>query len=149
MSVSVKGNMHNKPLDDSIRLVELPLITDGRGNLTFIEGGRHVPFDIARVYYLFDVPEGQMRAGHAHYKLQQVMIAASGSFELHLDNGSERRIVTLNRPSQGLMISSMIWREIHRFSKGAVCLVLASLPYDESDYIRDYDQFGAILRSRA
>lgn len=147
MSVPIADNMHIKPLDDSIRLVELPLITDGRGDLTFVEGGRHVPFDIARVYYLFNVPEGQMRAGHAHYKLQQIMIAASGSFEMHLDNGAERRIITLNRPNQGLMISSMIWREIHRFSKGAVCLVLASLPYDEADYIRDYNQFETIVRT--
>jgi hypothetical protein len=141
-----RAGKRTKSLDEAIGLVELPLITDGRGNLTFLEGGRHIPFQIARVYYLYDVPEGQMRAGHAHYQLQQIMIACSGKFDLHLDNGAERRIITMDRPNKGLLIKSLVWREIHGFSKGAVCLVLGSLPYSEADYIRDYQTFLNLVR---
>ncbi|SAL61449.1 sugar 3,4-ketoisomerase [Caballeronia telluris] len=128
-------------LDNEISVMDLPKITDPRGNLTFIEGNRHVPFDVQRVYYLYDVPSGGMRAGHAHHELQQIIIAVSGSFDLVLDNGFERRVLTCNRPSSGVLIRSLVWRELNNFSSGAVCLVLASKLYDENDYIRDYQTF--------
>ena len=127
-------------------LLDLPVIEDRRGNLTFIEGGKHVPFGIQRVYYLYDVPGGESRAGHAHRKLEQLLIAASGSFDILVDDGAEQKLFTLNRSYFGLYIPPMIWREILNFSSGAVCLALASLPYDESDYFRDYEEFA---RSRS
>nr|WP_116370136.1 FdtA/QdtA family cupin domain-containing protein [Cupriavidus taiwanensis] len=133
-------------LDDVISIVDLPRISDPRGNLTFIEGERHIPFNVERVYYLYDVPSGEMRAGHAHHRLQQLLIAVSGSFDLVLDNGFERRTITCNRPSQGVLMRSMVWRELNNFSAGSVCLVLASMPYEESDYIRDYDQFLKVAK---
>ena len=123
------------------RLIQLPVIPDVRGKLSFIEGGRHVPFDIARVYYLYDVPSAAVRGGHAHKELQQLIIAVSGSFDVRLDTGRVQRTVQLNRPSVGLLIGTRIWREIDNFSSGGVCLVLASEPYDEDDYYRDYDIF--------
>jgi dTDP-4-dehydrorhamnose 3,5-epimerase-like enzyme len=122
-------------------LIELPRIRDDRGNLTFVESERHVPFDVQRVYYLYDVPGGEQRAGHAHRNLQQLVIAVSGSFDVLVDDGETRRVVQLNRGYQGLLMKNTVWREIHNFSSGAVCLVLASMHYDESDYIRDYDAF--------
>jgi hypothetical protein len=123
------------------RVIPLPIIKEPRGNLTFIEGDRHVPFSIARVYYLYDVPGGASRAGHAHKKLHQFLIAASGSFDVLLDNGRIRETVTLNRSYYGLYIPPMVWREIHNFSSGAVCIALASEYYDEADYIRDHAEF--------
>lgn len=129
------------------RLIDLPKIPDHRGNLTFIEGQNHIPFDIARVYYLYDVPGGETRGGHAHKGLQQLIIAISGSFEVILDDGSKRQQYTLNRAYCGLYVSSMIWRELVNFSSGAVCMVLASLPYDENDYYRDYDKFIEAVRN--
>lgn len=125
----------------SARLVRLPVVPDERGKLSFIEGGRHVPFDIARVYYLYDVPAAAARGGHAHKELKQLIIALSGSFDVKLDTGAYRRVVQLNRPNIGLLISSMIWRELDNFSSGGICLVLASMPYEEADYFRDYDEF--------
>jgi dTDP-4-dehydrorhamnose 3,5-epimerase-like enzyme len=122
-------------------LIELPKIVDPRGNLSFIEGGRHVPFEIRRVYYLYDVPGGEARGGHAHRELNQLLIAASGSFTVVLDDGHGQQRITLNRPDRGLRITPGIWRELEDFSSGAVCLVLASHPYDEADYIRDYEEF--------
>ncbi len=128
--------------------VDLPRITDGRGDLTFLEGGKHIPFDIARVYYLYNVPRGQMRAGHAHYVLRQFLIASSGNFDLVLDDGVTRVTVPMDRPDRGLLMNSMIWRELHNFSPDAVCLVMASMRFDEADYIRDYSTFLDIVRSR-
>ncbi len=131
---------------DDCRLVELPKISDPRGNLTFIEGRSHVPFDIARVYYLYDVPGGESRGGHAHRELQQLIVAMSGSFAVVLDDGRARKTVTLNRSYIGLYLPKLIWRELVDFSSGAVCAVMASHRYDEADYFRDYDAFLAAVR---
>jgi dTDP-4-dehydrorhamnose 3,5-epimerase-like enzyme len=123
------------------RLLEFPVVHDERGNLTFIESGDHVPFEIKRVYYLYDVPGGATRAGHAHKELAQVLIAASGSFDVLVDDGVQRDRVTLNRSYFGLYIPKLVWREIVNFSSGAVCLALVSDHYDEDDYFRFYDEF--------
>lgn len=122
-------------------LVDLPKITDARGNLTFVEGNRHIPFDIQRVYYLYDVPAESTRAGHAHKALHQLMVAISGSFDVHIEDGQSRKTYHLNRPYTGLILTPMVWRDIDNFSSGAVCMVMASMPYDESDYYRNYDEF--------
>jgi hypothetical protein len=131
------------------RLIELPRITDARGSLSFIESCRHVPFDIRRVYYLYDVPGGSDRGGHSHKALEQVLIAMSGSFDVLLDDGSERRRYHLNRSYYGLYIAPMVWRELDNFSSGSVCLALASAPYDEADYYRDYQSYLDALGRRA
>ena len=128
---------------DDCKLLELPVIQNPQGNLTFIEEQRHVPFPIARVYYLYDVPGGAMRGGHAHRDLEQLIVAISGSFDVILDDGSKRREITLNRSRIGLYMPTMIWRELVNFSSGSVCMVLASAYYDEGDYYRDYDEFRA------
>jgi hypothetical protein len=129
-------------------LVNFPVVRDERGNLTFIEGQRHVPFDIARVYYLYDVPSGSERAGHAHRQLRQLIIAASGSFSVHLDDGLNQETITLNRSHFGVLMGPLVWRVINNFSSGAVCLVLASMPFDEADYIRDYDRFKSVVAAK-
>jgi glyoxylate utilization-related uncharacterized protein len=131
------------------KLITLPQITDPRGNLTFIQENQTIPFDIQRVYYLYDVPSGSNRAGHAHKALQQVLIAISGSFDVHVDDGYEKKTFHLNRPYIGLYSAPMIWWEIDNFSSGSVCLALASQPYDESDYYRDYSEFLNIRRDTA
>jgi hypothetical protein len=129
------------------RLMDLPKISDPRGNLTFLEGERHVPFEIKRVYYLYDVPGGAERGGHAHKDLHQLIIAISGSFDIVLNDGFEKKRVHLARSYYGLYVCPMIWREMDNFSSGAVCLVLASNFYDESDYFRDYRQFLLALKN--
>lgn len=123
------------------RRIDLPKVEDERGNLTFIEQNRHIPFDIKRVYYLYDVPGGERRGGHAHESLQQFMIAANGSFDLILDDSEQSERVHLNRSYYGVHIPPGTWRELENFSSGSVCLVLASDYYKESDYIRDYEEF--------
>jgi hypothetical protein len=128
---------------EQCRLVDFPKISNPAGNLTFIEGGRHIPFEIQRVYYLYDVPGGAERGGHAHKALHQLIIAMSGSFDVLLDDGYQRKSYHMNRSYYGLYLCPMVWREINNFSSGAVCLALVSAPYDESDYIRDYDAFIA------
>jgi dTDP-4-dehydrorhamnose 3,5-epimerase-like enzyme len=131
---------------DLCRIIELPIISDPRGNLSFIEGGRHVPFDIKRIYYLYDVPGGATRAGHAHKTLHQLLVAMSGSFNVTLDDGRERRDFHLNRSYYGLYIYPMVWREIDNFSSGSVCMALASDFYEEADYYRDYEEFLRVIR---
>lgn len=127
------------------RLIKLPKIADPRGNLTFIEGERHVPFDIKRVYYLYDVPGGADRGGHAHKELEQFLIAASGSFEVKVTDGADTRSFFMNRSYYGLYVPRMIWREMTDFSSGSVCLVLASSRYDEADYYRDFDEYLQVI----
>jgi hypothetical protein len=128
-------------------IVDLPRITDPRGNLTSVEGGCHVPFDIARVYYLYDVPGGESRGGHGHRELQQLIVAASGSFDVVVDDGSETARFHLNRSYHGLYVPRLTWRELGNFSSGSVCLVLASQIYSEDDYYRDYDDFLVARRA--
>lgn len=126
---------------ENCKMIDLPKIYEPRGNLTFIEGNRHIPYDIKRVYYLYDVPGGSERGGHAHKDLHQLIIAMSGSFDIHIDDGYTKKTFHLNRSYNGLYICPMIWREIDNFSSGAVCMVLASNYYDEADYYRDYIDF--------
>lgn len=123
------------------KLVDLPKISDPRGNLSFIEGGQHIPFEIKRVYYLYDVPGGSDRGSHAHKNLHQFIVAMSGSFDVVLDDGNQKQRFHLNRSYYGLYVCPMMWRDLDNFSSGAVCMVLASERYVESDYIRDYDKF--------
>ena len=122
-------------------IINLPKIADPRGNLTFIEGGRHVPFQIQRVYYLYDTPGGAERGGHAHKELRQLIVAMSGSFDVILNDGREKKRFHLNRSYYGLYVCPMIWRELDNFSSGSVCMVLASNFYDETDYYRDFQEF--------
>lgn len=129
------------------RLIELPKIEDSRGNLTFIEGNRQIPFSIARVYYLYDVPGGSERGGHAHKALHQLIVAMSGSFDVVLDDGREKKRVHLNRSYYGLYVCPMIWRELDNFSSGSLCMVLASNLYEEADYYRNYDEFLGGLKN--
>ena len=130
-----------KSIVDECRIIDLRKISDPRGNLTPIEGGLDLPFDIKRIYYLYDVPSGESRGAHAHKELQQLIIAANGSFTITLDDGHNKKVFTLNRPYQGLYVVPGIWRDLDDFSSGAVLLCLASEHYSASDYIRDYDEF--------
>jgi hypothetical protein len=126
---------------DRCKIIDLPKISDPRGNLSFIEGGQHIPFNIKRVYYLYDVPGGSDRGSHAHKNLHQFIVAMSGSFDVVLDDGKGKKRFHMNRSYNGLYVCPMRWRDLDNFSSGAVCMVLASEHYDENDYIRDYDQF--------
>lgn len=126
---------------EQCRIIDLPKIEDVRGNLSFVEGGIHIPFDIKRAYYLYDVPGGSNRGSHAHKNLHQFIVAMSGSFDVVLDDGKEQKRFHLNRSYYGLYICPMTWRLLDNFSSGAVCMVLASEHYDEADYIRNYEEF--------
>lgn len=134
---------------EDCKLIELPKILDQRGNLSFIEGGQHIPFDIKRVYYLYDVPGGSDRGSHAHKNLHQFIVAMSGSFDVVLDDGNQKRRFHLNRSYYGLYMCPMMWRDLDNFSSGAVCMVLASAHYDAADYIRDYSVFLTMTTRKA
>ena len=133
-------------LNDKVRIIDLPKIADPRGNLTVAEEMKEAPFPIARVYWTYDVPGGESRGGHAHKALKQLIIATSGSFDVTVDDGHERRTYHLNHPYQGLYVGPGVWRTLDDFSSGAVCMVLASEGFDEDDYIRDYDDFLSYTR---
>jgi len=123
--------------------IDFPKVPDPRGNLTFLEGGRHVPFEVKRIFYLYDVPTGESRGAHAHKTLQQVFICLAGSFDVYLDDGVSQSTVHLNRPWKGLYVPPMIWAAETNFDAGSVCLVLTSQLFDEADYYREYDEFLA------
>jgi hypothetical protein len=122
-------------------VLTLPKIHNRSGNITALNNSKDLPFDIQRVYYLYDIPGGGLRGGHAHKELQQLIVAVSGSFDITLDDGLNKKTVSLNRPNYGLRVIPGIWRKLSNFSSGAICLVMASHEYDESDYIRDYKEF--------
>lgn len=130
------------------REMQLPKVADPRGNLTYVQGGTDVPFAIRRVYWIYGVPGGEERGGHAYRRLHEVIVALSGSFEVHIDDGSRRRTHLLSRGYVGLYVPNMIWRQLESFSTNAVCLILASEPYDEGDYIRDHTEFRALQAGR-
>jgi oxalate decarboxylase/phosphoglucose isomerase-like protein (cupin superfamily) len=134
---------------DSARIIPLPRVMDVRGSLTFVEADVHVPFPIRRVYYLYDMPGGSSRGGHAHKELRQVLVAMAGSFDVVLDDGRVKRRVRLDRSYHGLYVPPMIWHELENFSLGSVCLALASAPYDESDYYRNYETYSQARRKSA
>lgn len=127
----------------NIKIIQLPKISDPRGNLSVIEN-ETIPFPIKRVYYLYDVPSGAHRGGHAHKEQLELLIAVSGSFDVILDDGNNKQQITLNKPNEGLLIPTMIWRELENFSSGSVCLVVASGVFLEEDYIRDYNEFRSL-----
>jgi oxalate decarboxylase/phosphoglucose isomerase-like protein (cupin superfamily) len=127
------------------KIIDIPKINNAKGNIGVIENDT-IPFDVKRVYYLFDVPSGAKRGGHAHKKLKQVLIAISGSFDVVLKNGKSKEIITLNRPDKGLLIENNIWRELENFSSGSVCLVLASEEFSENDYIRSYKDYLSFIK---
>lgn len=132
--------MNNSSVFDCV-ILPLNKIHNRAGNITIVEGMNNVPFEIKRVYYLYDIPGGEARGGHAHKELYQLIVSASGSFDVLVDDGRNKKIVTLNRPDYGLMVVPGIWRELMEFSSGAICLVLASNKYEVTDYIRDYTEF--------
>ena len=133
---------------NSCSIIQLPKISDPRGNLTFIEGSNHVPFDIKRVYYTYDVPGGTDRGGHAHKALHQLIVAMSGSFDVTLHDGRNKKKYHLNRSYEGLFVCPMIWRDLANFSSGSVCMVLASNLYETSDYYRDYDEYAQAVAAQ-
>lgn len=135
MDTKIKSSIYN------CSILQLPKIHNRAGNITALENNIHLPFEVKRVYYLYDVPAGEERGGHAHRELQQIVVAASGAFDVLLNDGTNKKIVHLDRPFIGLHIVPGIWRELLNFSSGAICLVLASHKYDEKDYIRDYSNF--------
>lgn len=131
---------------DKVRVLEFPKICDPRGNLSFVEGGRHVPFTVRRVFYIYDVPGGETRGGHAHKECSIVLLALAGSFEVRLTDGFNERTVLLNRANRGVLIPPGVWDTMHEFTTGSVALALASHPYEEEDYIRDYDEYMDFAR---
>lgn len=132
---------------DKCHIITFPKISDQRGNLSFVEGKKHIPFDIARIYYLYDVPGGEARGAHAHRDLEQVIVPISGSFDLELDDGIQKKTFHLRKANEGLYLSRMVWRNLTNFASGSVCLVMASAPFAESDYHRDYAKFLAAVRA--
>lgn len=138
--------MNNSSVYDC-QILQLNKIHNQAGNITIVEGQNNIPFHIGRIYYLYDIPGGETRGGHAHKKLYQLIIAASGCFEVLLDDGVNKKIIRLNRPNFGLLIVPGIWRELFEFSSGAICLVLASHKYDENDYFREYESFFKFKRN--
>ena len=147
LAAGVPGAEGTKPILAGCRLVRLPKIEDVRGNLSFVEARRHIPFAIRRVYWLYDVPGGATRVGHAYRTLEEFIIAASGSFDASIDDGKEKQVVQLNRSYVGLYVPPMVWRSLENFSSNSVALVLASQPFSEQDYLRDYRDF-VIQRGR-
>ena len=128
-------------LSDKIKIINLPKIIDDRGNLSFFEGGNHIPFQIKRCYWIYDVPGGEVRGGHAYKELEEVFVALSGSFDIVLNDGISEQKISLNRSYFALYVPKMMWRHIENFSTNSVCMILASEKYNEQDYIRDFDQF--------
>lgn len=126
---------------DKVRIIEFPKICDPRGNLSFVEGGRHLPFNIRRVFYIYDVPGGETRGGHAHRECSTVLVAVAGSLTVRLTDGEKESTVYLNRSNKGVLIPPGIWNTMHDFTTGTVCVAFASHQYEEEDYIRDYDEF--------
>jgi len=133
---------------DDCNIIELPKVSDPRGNLTFVDGDNHLPFEIKRVFYLYDVPTGADRGAHAHRRLNQFIVCLSGSFDVSVDDGKSSSLIHLNRPWKGVHIPPMIWASEINFDAGSVCLVMASDKYDESDYIRDYDEFLRLVKAK-
>ena len=129
---------------ETCRIIELPKIMDPRGNLTFVEGGRHIPFTVRRAYWIYDVPGGEMRGSHAYRRNRELIIAVSGSFDVEVDTGSGITRHQLNRSYYGLYLPPLHWRSLVNFSTNSLCLILASEEYDEADYLRDYDTFRAV-----
>jgi len=129
------------------KIIQFPKIYDPRGNLTFLEGREHIPFTISRVYWLYDVPGGETRGGHAYKKLQEIVISLSGSFDLILDDGRDKWKFSLNRSYFGVYVPNMIWRTLENFSTNSFCLILSSLPFSEEDYLRDYKEFKKLKSS--
>lgn len=133
---------------DKVRKIEFPKICDPRGNLSFIEGGCHVPITIRRVFYIYDVPGGATRGAHAHKECIEVLIPLSGSFDVHLSDGTEERIYTLNRSNVGLLVPPGLWLSTHNYTTGSICLVLCSDYYEEEDYIRDFEEYCSYMAAR-
>lgn len=143
--MSIKEAYLSKVSD--VILIELPKICSEKGNISVVENNKIIPFDVNRIYYLYDIPAGSDRGGHAHKELRQLIIAASGSFKIILDDGLNKQEVTLNNPNKGLLLPPGLWRELIDFSSGSICLVMASHVYSESDYIRSYSSFKEFKRN--
>lgn len=144
----MNGDSHKSSNIGDCRLIMLEKHHHENGNLSVVENGRQLPYDVQRVYYVYDVPGGVERGGHSHYVCQEFIVAASGSFDIEIDDGRTKRAVTLNRSDRGLLVAPGIWRVLNNFSSGAVCLVLASDRFDESDYVRDYDEFLKLTQDK-
>ncbi len=145
------ANNRHTPLE-KVRVIELPKICDPRGNLSFVEGGRHIPFNIRRVFYIYDVPGGETRGGHAHRECQTVLVAVAGSLTVRLTDGVDEITVQLNRSNKGVLIPAGVWDTMHDFTTGTVCVAFASHLYEEEDYIRDFDEFcdyARMMRNKA
>ena len=133
---------------NNVEIINMPKILDERGNLSFFESEKHIPFEIQRTYWIYDVPGGQVRGGHAYKELYELIISLSGSFDVVVDDGTEEKTYSLNRSYYGLLIPKMIWRKLENFSTNALCLIASSLPYDETDYIRDYKSYKTMVNEK-